>query len=177
MRTAKLVVAVLLSALAGTTAANAKPATDAAFLQLLAAGGQQQQTQEDSLPGVGTPAPTYKSPCSISRACGDGNTVACTGSYCANSTKGVKCDSTEYACPGFCTMLWSCAGCPNYTFWCNSLRGDCGVTAEGCDGFAQVCVCPSGGGGGEGVDCGFLTPGSCRYRSGFTCPITCSCCY
>src|SRR5688572_15295663 len=114
MQTAKLVVSVLVLALAGTTAANGTSAADAAFLQLLAEGGQQ-QTQEDSLSGVGTPAPTYKE-CSVSRACGDGNTVACTGTgSCVYSTRGVKCDSTEYACPAYCTMGWSCLCSGVYT--------------------------------------------------------------
>lgn len=178
MKTAKLtVVAVLMLALAGTTAANATPAADVAFLQLLAESSQQ-QAQEDSLAGVGIPAPTYMS-CSISRNCGDGNTVACTGtSYCVYSTKGVTCNSTEYACPHYCTMNWGCPACPSYPRSCQSLKGDCGVTAEGCDGRPQRCVCPGGGGGGEG--CSQETPGSCSYGdhdSGGICPVYCSCCY
>lgn len=172
MPNAKLVIAVLLLALAGTIAANATPTTDAAFLQLLAQGARQQQTQEDSLAGLGTPAPTYKS-CSISRDCGDGNTVACTGNYsCANSTKGVKCDSTEYACPNYCIMRWTCQSCPNYSFWCHSLKGDCGVTAEGCDGRPKRCLCPltgGGGGGGGGCDCSYDPDTG-------ACPAYCNCC-
>jgi hypothetical protein len=180
MQTSKLVIAVLLLALAGTTTANATPAADAAFLQLLAQGAQQ-QTQKDSLAGLGTPAPTYMS-CSISRDCGDGNTVACTGNYsCANSTKGVTCDSTEYACPNYCTMGWTCPACPSYFFWCASLTGDCGVTAEGCNGRPKICICPDirGGGGGDG-GCSEGTSGSCPYNYtewGMTCPAYCSCCY
>jgi hypothetical protein len=170
MQTAKLVVVFVL-ALAGATAANATPAADAAFLQLLAQGAQQ-QPQEDSLAGLGTPAPTYKS-CSISRDCGDGNTVACTGTYsCAYSTKGVTCDSTEYACPNYCTMGWTCpVECPGRSYWCYSLKGDCGVTAEGCNGHPMRCLCPAssgGGGGGGGCDCSYDETG--------TCPAYCNCC-
>jgi hypothetical protein len=182
MKTAKLVVAVILLALACTTTANATPAADAAFLNLLAQGAQQ-QTQKDSLAGLGLPAPTYMS-CSISRDCGDGNTVACTGNYsCANSTKGVTCDSTEYACPNYCTMGWTCTDCPDYFFSCSSLRGDCGVTGEGCNGAPQRCFCPDvihpvGDGGDDGGD-GSCVPGkygSCPYYSG-GCPAYCTCCY
>lgn len=144
MHTAKLVVAVLVLALAGTAAANATPAEDAAFLLSLAQGAQQQQTQEGSLSGVGIPAPTRRStPCSISRACGDGNTATCTGNnFCTFSTRGVTCDSTEYACPNYCTMGWSCP-CPDgyLHYQCSSLRGDCGVTATGCNGIPIRCKC------------------------------------
>ena len=174
MKTATLVVAVFVLSLAGTTAAMATPATDAAFLQSLAQDAPQQQAQEDPLADLGTPPPSYKS-CSISRPCGDGNTVACTGNYsCANSTKGVKCDSTEYACPYYCTMGWSCQSCPSYSFWCQSLRGDCGVTAEGCDGRPKRCLCPAigpgGGGGGGGCECSYDP-----YTG--ACPAYCNCCY
>jgi len=121
--------------------AAATSAADDAFLRTLATSVEEPQVTEP-IEGFGTPAPTPRS-CSISRDCGDGNTVSCVGNYsCANSIKGVKCDSTEYACPNFCAMSWSCDECPNYVSTCWSLTGDCGVSNSGCNGRPQRCICP-----------------------------------
>lgn len=143
------IVAVFVLALAGTTAAHSLTAADAAFLQSLAESGQQPLIQEDDPIAGGMLAPIYKS-CSIFRDCGgedEENVVACVGDYsCADSTKGVTCDSTEYVCPLYCSMQWTCpVQCPGYSYWCSSLKGDCGVTADGCDGRPQLCLCPAFG--------------------------------
>lgn len=110
--------------------------SDAAFLLSLA----QDISRESPLTGVGTPAPTPKE-CSISRSCGDGNTVACTGtSSCVYSPMGVQCGTTQVSCPAACRMDFQCGACGYYS--CISLKGDCGITGEGCNGHPQVC--PSG---------------------------------
>jgi hypothetical protein len=97
---------------------------------------------EDPLAGVGTPDPVNRT-CTISRDCGDGNVASCSGTYsCEYSQRGVTCNGTEYACPNYCSMGWTCQDCPSYSFFCWSLRGDCGVTADGCDGRPQRCRCP-----------------------------------
>jgi hypothetical protein len=83
--------------------------------------------------------------CSISRDCGDGNTVSCVGTYsCAFSKRGVTCSGVETACPNYCEMSWSCPNCPSIPVRsCYSLRGDCGVTGSGCNGGNQPCLCPA----------------------------------
>jgi hypothetical protein len=120
--------------------ASADASSEAAFLQSLAQ--LPEESLEEPLPGVGIPAPAAKS-CTISRNCGDGNTVSCTGTYsCVHSQRGVSCNGVETACPAYCSMAWSCQACPSYTFFCSSLRGDCGVTNAGCNGQPQRCLCP-----------------------------------
>lgn len=134
------VVLACLSLLSPLTAAAS--VAEEAFLRSLAETANTPQIEE-SPDGFGIPAPALRT-CSISRSCGDGNTVACTGNEsCANSQRGVKCDTTEYACPNYCSMSWKCGACPTYTFFCWSLKGDCGVTAAGCDGRQKLCLCPS----------------------------------
>jgi hypothetical protein len=136
---------VLCLALVAPVAASADRASDELFLQSLSRSVQapaQEPSLRDPVPGIGGPAPEQRS-CSISRDCGDGNTVACTGTYsCAYSTKGVKCDGAEVACPNFCSLGWTCRACPNYVSFCYSTKGDCGVTNDGCDGNSQECACP-----------------------------------
>jgi hypothetical protein len=133
-----LPLALFAFAAAPAAAADANP--HAAFLQSLAQTVE--EPQEDPLPGVGVPDPTPQA-CTVSRPCGDGNTVSCTGtSSCVYSQKGVKCDGVESACPNFCSMGWTCQDCPAYTFVCWSLSGDCGVTNSGCNGQPQRCFCP-----------------------------------
>ena len=93
---------------------------------------------ESGAPLFGTPAPTFMS-CSISRACGDGNTAACTGnSSCVNSLRGVSCDGVETACPNFCTISLNC---PRGVLTCASLAGACTTTPNGiaCNGHEHVC--------------------------------------
>jgi hypothetical protein len=163
-----LIIVVCLSLIVPAAAA-ADADSDRTFLLSLA-----QDTSDGSpLTGVGTPAPSPRS-CTVSRACGDGNTVMCTGnSSCVYSTKGVSCDGVETACPNYCRMTWSCQPECNFIHWCHSLKGDCGVTAEGCDGRPQRCLCPStptypGGEGGGGC---------CSYDPDTgACPAYCSCC-
>jgi hypothetical protein len=134
------VLSLALFAFAAAPAAADDTNPHAAFLQSLAQTVE--EPQEGPLPGVGVPDPTLKA-CSVSRPCGDGNTVACTGvGSCVYSQKGVKCDGVEHACPNFCSMGWTCPECPGYVFVCWSLSGDCGVTNTGCDGSAQSCFCP-----------------------------------
>jgi hypothetical protein len=160
---------VLCLSLIVPAAAAADANSDAAFLLSLA----QDTSRESPLTGVGTPAPAPMS-CTVSRACGDGNTVTCTGtSSCVYSQKGVSCNGVETPCPNYCTMGWTCQSCPNYAFWCQSLKGDCGVTGDGCDGRPQRCLCPSSptypGGGGGGCECSYDPDTG-------ACPAYCSCC-
>lgn len=141
MKTCRLALAALAFLALTSPLAAATSAEDEAFLRTLATSVEEPQVTEP-VEGFGTPAPTPKS-CSISRPCGDGNTVSCVGNYsCANSIKGVKCDNTEYACPNYCAMSWTCDECPNYVTTCWSLKGDCGVSNSGCDGRPQRCHCP-----------------------------------
>ncbi|HRC87302.1 MAG TPA: hypothetical protein PK413_16990, partial [Thermoanaerobaculia bacterium] len=119
---------------------SALTASEEAFLQSLGTSGT--QLGNDSAPGVGVPEPSLRS-CSISRACGDGNTVSCTGTFsCVFSWRGVSCNGNEVPCPNYCSMGWRCSECPLYVFSCFSLKGDCGVSASGCDGNDQECSCP-----------------------------------
>lgn len=136
--------AVLALALTAPWTAKADPVAEETFLRSLSQTVQEQPapTPGDPIPGAGDPAPQQRT-CNISRACGDGNTVACTGNYsCANSQRGVTCDGVETACPNYCSMGWTCQDCPSYAFFCWSLKGDCGVTNTGCDGRPQRCLCP-----------------------------------
>jgi hypothetical protein len=129
----------LLLVLAVPSISAAESGHDAAFLASLAQQAQSQagpSTTQDPLSGLGTPAPVQRS-CSISRDCGDGTTAACTGTYsCVTSQTGVNCDNVEYSCPNYCYMEWTCC---NGIAWCQSFRGDCGVTAAGCNGRPQNC--------------------------------------
>jgi len=140
MNRVKTAAAVLFLVLPLALQATAASAPDTAFLRSLA---RPAAPLLDPLAGPGTPAPSPRT-CSVSRDCGDGNTVACTGnSLCAYSQKGVTCDNgPEVACPHYCSMAWTCEDCPNYVFFCASLSGDCGVTADGCNGASQRCICP-----------------------------------
>jgi hypothetical protein len=146
LRHPRLVALIVLSlALLAPFAAGADPVAEELFLQSLSRGAQapaQEPSLQDPVPGINGPAPQQRS-CSISRDCGDGNTVACTGTYsCAYSTKGVKCDGAEVACPNFCSIGWTCSQCPSYVSYCYSTSGDCGVTNEGCNGGTKDCACP-----------------------------------
>jgi hypothetical protein len=139
MNRARIAVTLLFLLLPIAVQATAAEAPDTAFLRSLGSPGA---APSDPLNGLGTPTPSPRS-CSVSRDCGDGNTVSCTGSgSCAYSQKSVTCDGTEVACPNYCTMGWTCESCPGYTYFCWSLRGDCGVTGEACDGRPQRCLCP-----------------------------------
>jgi hypothetical protein len=136
----RFIMAVLLLA-AGLSGAGADPASDAAFLAWL---GQQPPSAEP-MPGIGTPAPVPKE-CSVSRDCGDGNTVACVGTYsCQYTYRGVKCDGGgEIACPNFCEVRIYCCG----TFTtCGSTSGDCHYTDNGisCNGYESTCDTPPWG--------------------------------
>lgn len=129
--------AAVLCLLAWTGPAKADTKPDALFLGSLQKAAELPSAPDDPMSSIGAPAPMFKS-CSISRDCGDGNTVACTGTAsCAYSAKGVKCDSNEVACPNYCLMSWLCE-CGGRSY-CWSLRGDCGVTNTGCDGRPQLC--------------------------------------
>lgn len=140
MRHAKLFSLVMLLLLTIPNIVVADQRSDEEFLWQLAQTTQ--GIQSEPLDGIGTPAPTQMS-CTIERNCGDGNTVSCVGTWeCKFSTRGVSCNGVETACPAYCQMGWTCSECPSYSFWCHSLKGDCGVTAEGCDGRAQICRCP-----------------------------------
>lgn len=114
-------------------------AADQAFIAALS------QEPADPLAGIGIPAPSPRV-CSVTRSCGDGNTVHCDGGgSCVYSTKGVTCDSTgEIACPHYCEIS---AGCPCGGFiFCRSLSGNCMDTNLGisCDGREVKCPgrCP-----------------------------------
>ncbi len=169
-----------LGAVGGSSPAS--PPSVAAFLASLAIGAGQPGAPTER-PAIGTPAPSPRT-CSISRDCGDGNTVYCTGtSSCVESQRGVTCDNNpEVACPNYCAIAESCADCNRYVT-CWSLAGNCQQTDDGisCDGGTpRHCTCPDsidlGGGGG----CGPGTFGSCPFQyvqSGRLCPAYCSCCY
>ena len=142
MKICRLALAALALLAFTSPLAAATSAADEAFLRTLAAASVEEPQVQEPLEGFGTPAPSPRA-CSISRDCGDGNTVSCVGQYsCANSIKGVKCDTTEYQCPNYCAMSWTCEECPNYVSTCWSLTGDCGVTNSGCNGRPQRCICP-----------------------------------
>ena len=154
----------------------------AAFLASLAREhGELRATTE--LPAIGTPAPSPRT-CSISRDCGDGNTVSCTGSSsCVYSQRGVTCDNNpEVACPHYCSVAESCQDCNRY-ITCWSLAGNCQQTDDGitCQigGTPRHCTCPdSNGGGGGGGGCGPSTSGSCAFQPSWSvCPAYCTCCY
>ena len=141
MKTFRLVVVALAFLSLTSPLAAATAPSEEAFLRSLAQAADAPQVEEPPA-GFGTPAPSPRT-CTITRACGDGNSVGCTGNYsCVNTQKGVKCDTMEYPCPNYCVMSWTCEDCPNYVFSCWSLKGDCGVTASGCDGRPQRCICP-----------------------------------
>jgi hypothetical protein len=84
--------------------------------------------------------------CSASADCGDGNTVACTGSgVCEETLAGVKCDGNEVRCPNYCSIGMPCYCCDGpRTTYCHSRRGDCQFIPGGiaCDGEAYECDCP-----------------------------------
>jgi hypothetical protein len=97
------------------------------------------------LTGLGTPAPQAKT-CTASRACGDGNTVACTGTYtCSLSLDGVTCDGADTACPNFCSATTRCDICsPPRILTCYSTSGNCYQIDDGvhCGGNDVPCHCP-----------------------------------
>ncbi len=136
MKQVALVATAVLLIAAGWSGAAADPGADAAFLDSLA------QPPPETLPGVGTPEPTLKS-CSVSRDCGDGNTVACTGEYsCAYTYRGVRCDGgSEIRCPNFCEITVQCCG---GGMTCSSLSGDCHYEGSGisCNGHVSYCDPP-----------------------------------
>ena len=137
MRHVVLVAAVVLLMTAGASGAAADSGSDAAFLDWLA------QQPADPLPGVGTPEPVPMA-CSVSRDCGDGNTVGCTGNYsCVYSYRGVRCDNgSEIACPNFCQITFpSCCG---GGISCSSTSGDCHYIDDGvsCNGYDARCYPP-----------------------------------
>src|SRR5437588_487345 len=106
MNRAKTAAALLFLLLPFALQATTASAPDAAFLRSL---GSPVAAPPDPLTGLGTPSPSSRT-CSVSRACGDGNTAACTGvSSCTFSQRGVTCDGTEVACPNYCTMSWTCS--------------------------------------------------------------------
>ena len=131
-----------LGLLAWTSPAGADPGTDALFLQSLEQTADLPAAPDVPASSNGAPVPMLKA-CSISRDCGDGNTVACTGTAsCIYTPRGVKCDSRYVDCPHACTMTYWCE-CGNTWKSCSSLYGDCGVTNTGCNGIPQFCAfCP-----------------------------------
>ncbi|HEV8578403.1 MAG TPA: hypothetical protein VGX68_04915 [Thermoanaerobaculia bacterium] len=141
MRTTILIAASLLLVCAAGWAEPPSPSpADRAFLQALA-------NPQEALPGVGTPAPQFKT-CSASTDCGDGNTAACTGnSICQVTIAGVKCDGVETKCPNYCSIGMSCQCCNGpYTMFCFSRQGNCQYTSGGisCNGSEITCEnsCP-----------------------------------
>jgi len=127
----------LLPALAAAEAVQPSPA-DPIFLASLA-------EPLEPLTGLGTPAPVPMS-CSISRACGDGNTVSCTGTTsCQYSIDGVKCNGNNVPCPNACTsgIDCNCNGTP-YFGYCISTAGNCQFSPPACDGQVMDCnfLCP-----------------------------------
>jgi hypothetical protein len=154
MKLSRMAVTALVLSLAASLPVAVHAGSSDGFFRMLADEARPLQAPpvaDDPLAGIGAPAPVYKS-CSISRACGDGNTAACTGSFsCANSQKGVTCDGTEHACPNFCVINDGCSQC-NRVLFCSSLRGDCQRTDDGisCNGSTpRFCRCGVGSFGGE----------------------------
>jgi hypothetical protein len=135
-------VCLLVAGLSAASGAATTSAADAAFLQQLA----RQQPAEPLPPAVGAPGMVPKE-CSVSRDCGDGNTVSCVGTYsCQYTYRGVRCDNGgEIACPNFCEARISCCG--TWTI-CASTSGDCQYTGDGgisCNGYTTYCDIPSWG--------------------------------
>ena len=130
--------ALSLNAFSASLLANGNDAED--FLEWLALTVA--APVEDVVPDLGSPGPISLA-CSVSRDCGDGNSLACTGNFsCHYSLQGVNCDNTNHPCPNFCSLGWRCGECPGYSFFCFSTYGDCGITNSGCAGEPQVCACP-----------------------------------
>lgn len=133
MKHLALVATVLLLMAGGSSSVAADSGSDAAFLDWLA------QQPTEPLPGVGTPEPIPME-CSVSRDCGDGNTVGCVGNYsCVYTYRGVRCDNgSEIRCPNFCEIRYPCCG---GDIACASTSGDCHYTSNGisCNGYESTC--------------------------------------
>jgi hypothetical protein len=98
-----------------------------------------------ALPAVRSPEPELKTTCSISRNCGDGKVVSCTGSYCTNTVRGVQCNGVHHDCPNFCSRSTPCPPCGQVNS-CISLSGNCTDNPVGCNGTSleENCSCPDG---------------------------------
>jgi hypothetical protein len=91
--------------------------------------------------GLGATVEWASNSCQISRDCGDGNTVQCSGNAsCSVSQKGVTCDGQEVACPNFCQISLNCTECRRIST-CWSTAGDCMFTTFGisCRGIERTC--------------------------------------
>lgn len=82
-------------------------------------------TEASALPAdLFAPAPDFKSACSASLTCGDGNTASCTGNNsCSVNLTAAVCDGVSHRCPNYCIVYAPCQ-CGG-TLQCASNVGAC----------------------------------------------------
>jgi hypothetical protein len=94
---------------ASAVPAAAPPATTPLLEAILRAAGNTGGKACAAQAQVGIPEPREASFCTVSRDCGNGCTLQCSGTNCSSTPSSVTCDGSTYSCPWGCTPPTGCS--------------------------------------------------------------------